>query len=126
MEHSFNKQPMVQFNRNLHKKKEGVKLSRKSILGNKINFNKEQLGSPGDQAQEQTDFGEKKKIKGKKKEFGASFHYGFLDLKMGKSLEAAGIEIESRVVETEPVFDDLSSKSCHDPLSCGGHSSKNR
>lgn len=45
---------------------------------------------------------------------------------MGKSLEAVGMEIESRVVETELVFDDLSSKSSHDPLSFGGHSSKNR
>ncbi|KAG7023692.1 hypothetical protein SDJN02_14718, partial [Cucurbita argyrosperma subsp. argyrosperma] len=46
MEHSFNKQPMAQFNHTLPKKKEGVKLSRKYILRNKTKFNKEQLGSP--------------------------------------------------------------------------------
>ena len=36
---------------------------------------------------------------------------------MGSSLEAVGMEIESRVVETEPIFDDLSLKSSHDPPS---------
>ena len=125
MEHSFNKQPMAQLNPTLQKKKDGMKLSRKYILGNQIKFNKEQLGSPWRSGTGTNQLWRKGKKK-KKREFGARFHYGLLNPKMGKSLEVVGIEVEGRMVETEPVFDDLSSKSSRDPLSFGGHSSKNR
>lgn len=49
-----------------------------------------------------------------------------LELKMEEKscCDELGIDIESRVAETEPVFDDLSSKSSHDSLSFGDHSSK--
>lgn len=53
-------------------------------------------------------------------------HLLVLEVKVGKSCEEVGIEIESCVVETDPLFDDLSSKSSHESLSFTGHSSKKR
>lgn len=49
MEHSFNKQPMAQFNHTLHKKKEGVKTQQGSTsLGTKQNSNRNSWGHPGE------------------------------------------------------------------------------
>lgn len=52
-------------------------------------------------------------------------HHGALELKMGKSCEE-GMEIDRLVVESDAFFDDLSSKSSHESLDFGGHSSKKR
>lgn len=53
---------------------------------------------------------------------GFQFSLRLLELKMKESV--LGIDIESRVAETEPVLDDLSSKSSQDSLCLGDHSSK--